>query len=79
MDLQLADQVAVVIGGASGIGRAIAEAFAQEHVHVALLDRAAQVGTVANEIGAQRRANARYRDRRYRLSGHGRGGRDCAG
>lgn len=39
MDLQLADDVAVVVGAASGIGLAIACQFAAEGAHVALLDR----------------------------------------
>jgi NAD(P)-dependent dehydrogenase (short-subunit alcohol dehydrogenase family) len=38
MDLGLAGEVAVVVGGAKGIGRAIAEAFARERVRVALVD-----------------------------------------
>lgn len=38
MDLQLAGQAAVVIGGAKGIGFAIGEAFAREGAKVALLD-----------------------------------------
>ena len=38
MDLQLAGQVAVVVGAARGLGRAIAAAFAAEGAGVALLD-----------------------------------------
>jgi 2-hydroxycyclohexanecarboxyl-CoA dehydrogenase len=38
MDMQLKNDVVAVVGGAQGIGRAIAEAFAQEGAWVALLD-----------------------------------------
>jgi NAD(P)-dependent dehydrogenase (short-subunit alcohol dehydrogenase family) len=34
----LADKVAVVAGGASGIGRALAEAFGRERMHVVIGD-----------------------------------------
>lgn len=53
MDLGLNGQVAVVVGGASGIGRAIAEEFAAEGAHVALVDRAATVQEVAAQINGQ--------------------------
>jgi 2-hydroxycyclohexanecarboxyl-CoA dehydrogenase len=50
MDLQLRGDVAVVFGAASGIGRAIAAAFAAEGSSVALVDRDARVQSVAEEI-----------------------------
>ncbi len=39
MDLQLDDSVAVITGGSSGIGRAVAEGLAREGVHVACCAR----------------------------------------
>jgi 2-hydroxycyclohexanecarboxyl-CoA dehydrogenase len=52
MDLNLNNHIAVVTGGASGIGRATAEAFAAEGANVALWDLAANVVDVAGEIAA---------------------------
>ena len=54
MDLNLSTRIAVVTGGASGIGRAAARAFAAEGAHVALWDLGAAdtdaAAAVADEI-----------------------------
>lgn len=52
MDLGLRGQVAVVVGAASGIGRAIATGFAAEGCAVALTDRSPSVAQTAAEIAA---------------------------
>lgn len=52
MELELKDQTAVVTGGAQGIGRAIALAFAAEGAAVALVDRDPSVTSAAAEITA---------------------------
>jgi NAD(P)-dependent dehydrogenase (short-subunit alcohol dehydrogenase family) len=52
MDLGLSGEVAVVFGGASGIGRAIAEAFVAERAVVLISDLAPETPSVAATIGA---------------------------
>jgi 3-oxoacyl-[acyl-carrier protein] reductase len=52
--MRLKDKVAVITGGAQGIGRAIAETFAREGAHVALFDVFEEsVKKTADEIAAQ--------------------------
>lgn len=53
MDLKLNGRVVVVTGGASGIGRATAAAFAGEGARVALWDLGAGAETAAREVGAE--------------------------
>ncbi len=52
MDLMLRDHVAVVVGGANGIGRAIVEALVDVGVQVTILDYHADVETIAEQLGA---------------------------
>ncbi|HVC93379.1 MAG TPA: SDR family oxidoreductase [Pirellulales bacterium] len=52
MDLQLVDEVAVVVGAAKGIGRAIAAAFGSEGARLALVDRDPAVAELAREMSA---------------------------
>lgn len=52
MDLGLTDEIAIVTGGASGIGLAIAEGFLAEGARVAIWDTAANTPEVAAELGA---------------------------
>jgi NAD(P)-dependent dehydrogenase (short-subunit alcohol dehydrogenase family) len=50
VDLELAGQTAVIVGGARGIGRAIAERFAAERADAALLDIDPAVAATAREL-----------------------------
>jgi NAD(P)-dependent dehydrogenase (short-subunit alcohol dehydrogenase family) len=50
MDLQLSNEVAVVIGAASGLGKAISLEFAREGAKLVLVDIAPTVESVASEI-----------------------------
>jgi 2-hydroxycyclohexanecarboxyl-CoA dehydrogenase len=54
MELNLKNHVVVVTGGASGIGRAVAELFAAEGGKVALWDLAPNSAVLAAELGAGR-------------------------
>jgi 2-hydroxycyclohexanecarboxyl-CoA dehydrogenase len=51
VELGLREHVAVVIGGASGIGRAIASAFVAEGSRVALVDLSPGIHNVSKELG----------------------------
>lgn len=53
MELGLFGQVAVVVGAARGLGRAIAAEFAREGARVALVDAAEGVKEAAAELGAE--------------------------
>ncbi len=52
MDLQLADQVAVIVGGAEGIGAAIAAEFAAEGARVVVMDIHPKVEELAARLTA---------------------------
>jgi NAD(P)-dependent dehydrogenase (short-subunit alcohol dehydrogenase family) len=58
MDLQLTGQTAVVAGGARGIGRAIARAFAAEGCNVAILDRDPEFQATVRELTNEFEVNA---------------------
>ncbi len=58
MDLGLKDKVAVITGGSVGIGLAVAQALAQEGVHLALCARSEErltekAGEIANQYGVR--------------------------
>jgi len=50
MNLELRDRIAVVVGGASGIGLAAAHGFAREGAHVVLWDRNENVHQLAKQL-----------------------------
>src|SRR5262245_50889383 len=52
MSFDLSDNFAVILGGASGIGLAIAKAFAAEGASVAVVDRSEKSREVAETIGS---------------------------
>lgn len=58
MDLQLSNEVAVVIGAASGLGKAISLEFAREGAKLVLVDIAPTVESVASEIQRERKTPA---------------------
>lgn len=56
MELNLSNQSAVVVGGARGIGRAIASEFVAEGARLALIDRSPEVQQTARHFTATTRA-----------------------
>ena len=58
MDLQLSGDVAVVVGGAKGIGRAIASAFVAEGANVVIVDRDPDGPGVARDLAEDEPARA---------------------
>src|SRR3954454_16817697 len=49
--MELAGKVAVVTGGAGGLGRAVCRRFAEDGAHVTVVDIAGDVESVAREVG----------------------------
>jgi NAD(P)-dependent dehydrogenase (short-subunit alcohol dehydrogenase family) len=58
MDLGLNEQIAVVVGGASGIGLAIAKEFAREGCRVGIIDRSDQTDRLAGDVAAAGRTTS---------------------
>jgi NAD(P)-dependent dehydrogenase (short-subunit alcohol dehydrogenase family) len=52
-NFSLANKVALITGGAAGIGRAIAEVFGQKGAKLVLVDKSEAVGAVADEFTAK--------------------------
>lgn len=57
MDLHLSGHAAVVVGGARGIGLAIAEGFARERANVAILDRDEATANIAEALASKHGVN----------------------
>lgn len=53
MDLELDKEIAVIAGGARGIGRSIAQAFAAEGADIVILDLLENVESIATEIARE--------------------------
>ena len=53
MDLELQGERVMIVGGARGLGRAIAQGFRAEHAEVILLDRSDLVFAAAQELGGK--------------------------
>jgi NAD(P)-dependent dehydrogenase (short-subunit alcohol dehydrogenase family) len=53
MDLNLEGHVAAIVGGAAGLGLAIAQGFLAERASVAIIDRAATTTEIAEKVGAR--------------------------
>lgn len=58
MNLNLTGQTAVIVGGARGIGRAIAAAFAAEGANLAIVDRSTETVAAAQELASRHRVRA---------------------
>ena len=58
MHLQLGGHTAVIVGGARGIGQAIAWEFARECANVAIVDRAAEAAEIAQHLSKQTTARS---------------------
>jgi 2-hydroxycyclohexanecarboxyl-CoA dehydrogenase len=59
MNLHLQGHTAIIVGGARGIGQAIAREFAREGANIALVDREAHVTQAGRELAAEFNVRAR--------------------